>query len=418
MRTTGVFSLLALGVLACASGCSSNTRVDGVGGGGTGGSGTSGAETGGSNPGGAATGGHSTGGAQPGGATSGGAGGAATGGGGAAGQGGEPGCGDTSSNPANCGACGHDCLGGSCVAGRCQPVLVAADQYEVDKIIVTDSELYWAGYHTMAVRRCPLTGCQDGPETLASEFGPVVGLAMDATSLYWSVWEGNDGGTVVPGAIRKCVLPACSSPLTLVSGLDQPNQLVLNNVSAFWSAYYDNYIGQVAKGAMNQTLGQEHQLVAGQPQSTSILLHEGALYWSLTGHAVTGVAAIRTCTLPDCTGGATDVVDGLPSVRAMVGAGSTIIWTDTDAGRIFTCDLPACTEGPQVLVDDATEPGFLAADDPELFFTTATGVERCMLPTCSDHTPIAVTEGGPRFVSVGPTAVAYELGGAVYFVAR
>jgi hypothetical protein len=59
--------------------------------------------------------------------------------------------------------------------------------------------------------------------------GPVIGVSVDATSVYWSVWS----ATVDDGMIRKCLLPDCSRGriTTMVVGLDQPNSIVLDNAS-------------------------------------------------------------------------------------------------------------------------------------------------------------------------------------------
>ena len=113
-----------------------------------------------------------------------------------------------------------------------------------------------------------------------------------------------------------------------------------------------------------------------------------------------------------------DLVDGVPSIGALGLHGSSLLWTDRDAGGIFTCELPDCPDGVEPLVTGLDTPNWLAVDGDQLVYTTASTIERCTLPACSDSQSLAANQATPRFVSVGPTVVGWEAGGSVYFVAR
>jgi hypothetical protein len=164
--------------------------------------------------------------------------------GGHAGSGGDGGAGGTcagidfSSDPGHCGACGHDCLGGDCAAGKCQPVLLAegGDDETFAHLLVHDGAVYWSVVGPQEIRSIPVEGGDVAtlaslavePDFLAAEGGtllvsstkgqtiyridigtratemlcvelaPVVGVAVDAGTVYYHRYEANGDVRTVP----------------------------------------------------------------------------------------------------------------------------------------------------------------------------------------------------------------------------
>jgi hypothetical protein len=67
------------------------------------------------------------------------------------------------------------------------------------------------------------------PRTLASNQGPV-GIAVDATSVYWTDWTDSGEGTVMKVPIGG------GDPTTLASGQSSPSCLAVDETSVYWTA--------------------------------------------------------------------------------------------------------------------------------------------------------------------------------------
>jgi hypothetical protein len=80
--------------------------------------------------------------------------------------------------------------------------------------------------------KCAASGCGGAPATLASGFVGGIGIAVDATSVYWTT-----GAYGTYGTVMKCALEGCGgSPTTVVSGSALASEVVVDSTSIYWLA--------------------------------------------------------------------------------------------------------------------------------------------------------------------------------------
>jgi hypothetical protein len=175
-------------------------------------------------------------------------------------------CVDTSSDAANCGSCGHDCQGGICLEAVCQPVTLASGQIIPDGIAVDATSVYWTNLE--AVMKVGLGGgtlttlYPSGMEYLT---GPI---AVNATSVYWPSYVdptnnvmtmGLDGGTVT----------------TLSSDQDTQYGIAVDATSVYWTNYVGGTVVKLELGRGTPTT-----LASGQINPYYITVDATSVYWT------------------------------------------------------------------------------------------------------------------------------------------
>lgn len=230
------------------------------------------------------------------------------------GAGGARACTDTTSDPLHCGRCGNVCgqvalasdsnpraivmNGGTLywlsdassaeestlmklsVAGG-PPVPLAAGKFQ--RIVVDAKNVYLTTGD--AVVKIPTSG---GPMTiLAANQGYAYNLAIDATSVYWTVSTTDscppDGDACADGVVRK--VPIAGGPLTtLASGQARPEGLTVDGRNVYWiNTSYNIFTGAVMKaplaGGIPTTLAAAQNGVTG-----AIAVAGNNVYW--TGFSV------------------------------------------------------------------------------------------------------------------------------------
>lgn len=127
-----------------------------------------------------------------------------------------------------------------------------------------------------AVVRCALDGCKGAPEILATADAPIVGLAIDGGTLFWSVYSHN-------GGIYGLTLNGSSSPRALSVG--QPLPL---NVAAFGGFVYwvQPGRGTVARVGADAAGATPTILASNQSSPWGIAADDQGVYWTTTSDAV------------------------------------------------------------------------------------------------------------------------------------
>jgi hypothetical protein len=294
---------------------------------------------------------------------------------------------DLSSDPNNCGACGHGCLGGACTNGFCQPSAVAP---------VPSGSTGWS-------------------------------LTVDPANVYYATFQGN---------LYSCPKTGCTTPTTLVSGLNSPDSILYDTKSndIFIADTDDNDVDSYT------TTGSLVWQDAPQEHPTALTSDANYLYWSISGGIIrstrdgqtrvqiaTGVPVqIASLTL-DPAGGtiyAALIGDTGAIIRASIDStgawsyfagtntfsqpypnqisvqGSTVYWitqgTSTSGytnGGVHSCPTTGCSSPTAIAgTTPLTQGTCLFTDSTYLHYVANGSFYRCSLTGCS---------GGPTLTASG-----------------
>jgi hypothetical protein len=125
--------------------------------------------------------------------------------------------------------CGIECSG-QCIAGRCLVTLASA--MWSGRLAVDATDVYWGGCWTLLkvpVRGGSVTTLYSGDST------GVAGIALDATSVYWTNFSDEPGW---PGSVMK--IPLGGGPTTtLAAGQYDTGDIVVDSASVYWTGVDD-----------------------------------------------------------------------------------------------------------------------------------------------------------------------------------
>ena len=127
---------------------------------------------------------------------------------------------------------------------------------------VPGAGLYWADYFGSAIKAANLDGT--GARTLVSGAGSPLGVAVDATHVYWAG----------AGAIKESSLDG-SNVTTLVSGTDSLYGVAVDASSIYWTDFTAGTIMRADLNGSNVT-----KLVSGEFDPSSIAVTASHIYWT------------------------------------------------------------------------------------------------------------------------------------------
>lgn len=147
------------------------------------------------------------------------------------------------SDPANCGRCGHDCVGGTCSAGVCQPVVLSAGLGAPAGLAVDATSVYVTMFETGAVVAFPKGGGVGIP--LASGQTKARGVTVNGSTLFWADGDFafNDAGA--KGGIWKCALPGCGTPLLVTPSGYGTSYPVIHGAFLYYSTGEDGTVARI-----------------------------------------------------------------------------------------------------------------------------------------------------------------------------
>lgn len=372
--------------------CSSETTVQGPGGGGSGGSSGSGASAGAGGSGGSAGADASTG--STGGAA--GSGGSTptggTGGGGTGGSGGAPSC---DAGPVPCGV-----------------EIVAQGLTKPFGLIAHDANVYFTTFDNPGqVLTCPKTGCSGAPTPLASNQSLPRRLARSGAKLFWT-----NAAVSTSGSVMSCDLP-CSNPKPVATGQNAPDHVTVSPTHVFFTDA-TNAIRRCEHTGTNCITMITAQSVVGGLAYSGVT---GSLYWSVPSQGY-----IKSCKATDCATGQPNLIQGNPGVGSIAtnpGADTMFSVHDLNPSPLKKCALGGCAMIPTNLTANTflSSPVSITADDLTVFVLESTSrVSRCAIGGCSLPTVLSDAAGTPGTIAVDDTHVYWTatLGGTGYVLRR
>jgi hypothetical protein len=147
------------------------------------------------------------------------------------------------------------------------PATLVTAQQPIYAFTIDSTELYWSSYGTLS--KVALTG--GTPVSLAA-VQTAAGIAVDATSLYWTDAYGN--------AVTKAPL-AGGATTSLATGQDGPSAIAVDSTNVYWIDYSGGTVMKVAKAG-----GAPVILAIGQSAPGNIAVDAVNVYWTGGGNVM------------------------------------------------------------------------------------------------------------------------------------
>lgn len=265
-------------------------------------------------------------------------------------DGNDSGCDASATDPRNCGRCGHDCVGGACTNGVCQPWVVStapASDLQSD-----DTNVYWVlGAQPGNVSKCARTGCDAGTPLVSSIDGPGK-IAIDNTNTYFTTYA---LGTGILGA---CAKSGCNNTPTVLSGnKNYPAWFAVDSNNAYFTVYNGDIFAcalpSCPDGGASIT-----QMSAGQGLAADATY----LYWT------EGYAYVYSCQKSNCNNTRKLILSGQSGLRAVAAYNGNVYVLKAGAnGTIVRCpNQTSCN--PTVMAQNLDDPDDLDVDSSGIYF--------------------------------------------------
>jgi sugar lactone lactonase YvrE len=299
---------------------------------------------------------------------------------------------DVDRSPLHCGACQHGCLRGACEAGRCQPFELASGQAQPLRIVIDATHVYWVNQGAPgAVMRRRL---DDGaPETVWSVAKIPGGIALDADAIYWSQLE--NGGSVF--RLAKAQVGTSAAPQELATGQGGSIGVAVDATHVYWTT--PGTVRRVPKqGGALQTLARDQEL------PFSLLVDVGRLFWTnYQGGQVMTVLLSNPVPTPVATR------QGAPA--GLAGDLAALYWTNNQPGAggeppaVMTIEK-VNAGAPTILADRQQAPVGVTVFGNDVFWTNSEGGTVLRVPK-QGGTPVVLASGQatPAEVAVDASAV-------------
>ena len=159
-------------------------------------------------------------------------------------------CTNTQTDSANCGSCSHSCgtTGAQCVQGSCQCVADAGQALcgsTCVDILIDPNNCGKCSHICQEVHgnssTCSAGACQ--PVVVASSNAGIWDLAVDSTYVWWT--QPVVPGQPKSGALLRKAFAAGSTNDAVLSQLNDPRGIAVDNINVYWVDYLDTSVNQV-----------------------------------------------------------------------------------------------------------------------------------------------------------------------------
>lgn len=320
---------------------------------------------------------------------------------------------DLSADSENCGACGHSCMGGTCTSGKCGPFTVVSGQKNPSFLVVSGGSAYWTNADGR-VLSCAVTGCNGTPKTITG---------LDAGNPFPSGLDVRGSTVYVTGyythAIHSCPTAGCAAPTTLAGNLDNPEDMRVDDTSAFFVSANGAWIGRCrlpscAGGAIRVTS-------PGTAAWHGMTTDDANVYWYMTPNSNPTKGSIFRVAKNAVDASAEELLANVISPGAIKVKDGTLFMTYGGSVVVKVSLAPGLLQFP--LASKENGAGDIAVDDTYVYWTSQGKgeIRRCLVSGCNGAPEsIATGQNSPFAVVVDDKAVYWTeyLGGTVKGVAK
>jgi hypothetical protein len=217
------------------------------------------------------------------------------------------------------------------------PTTLATGQNDPFAIAVDDESVYWTDFAEGHVMKVPKRG--GTPTTLASGQEYAQAIAVDATSAYWLVGpnlpgEGPPPEVGDPGFVMRVALDG-GTPVTLASGQFAPIGIAVDATSVYWLVF--------GEGG-STTVVMKAPLAGGTPEALAtgelafpagITVDCASVYWVADGKGFGGTVM----RVPIGGGTATTLASGQETPMGIAVNGTSVVWGDFGGGTVMRAPL-------------------------------------------------------------------------------
>jgi hypothetical protein len=252
------------------------------------------------------------------------------------------------------------------------------------------TNLYWSvwGYPEMGggVWQAPISGGDPMWLTPNVQNGGANGLAVDATSIYWTHQEGVTSMPIGGGTPRP------------IAAADRASGIALDATNVYWTSLGEGSVMKVPIGGGDATV-----LASGQSEPAAIAVDAANVYWRNSGDGT-----IKK--VPIGGGDETLLASGLALSSGMAVAGGHLYWTNYDDGTVMT--VPTSGGTPTTLASGQPGPGAIATDGTNVYFSAEGGVRRVPVGGGAPIT-IECEHEGARMMAIDATHLYWPSGGGI-----
>jgi hypothetical protein len=271
---------------------------------------------------------------------------------------------------------GIPCTGGTCLEGTCHLVMtLASEQSQPYGIAVDATSVYWTeNDNPGTVMKVALGG--GSPTTLASAQSEPQCIALNATGVYWTT----------SGPVMSVPLNG-GSPTTLAPGQGPPNGIAVDATSVYWTTGAVDTVTKVPIGG-----GSAATLASVQNNPSAIAVDATSLYWTDLGNGTNGT--VMKVALGG--GSAVTLASGQNAPYGIAVDATSVYWTADGSGSNGTVMKVAIGGGSAVtLASGQNVPYGIAVDATSVYWTDQGG---------STVMKVALGGGGPTTLASGQNA--------------